>query len=226
MAVAGFALLLLPAVVLAHVPAVEGSVGFVEGGEGHSGPVTIGGPEKSRAIYGYLHEGDDETFSFVTTEQVTRTVRVIVPAYPEHDGFRPGLALEADGVEIARAEESASAEREAEFEPFSLTRFYQGAELEYDFEPGVQYAVTITPGSGTETSGRYVMTFSGPEEFTGEDILGTLRGLPRIWFGAYGGASPRWNPLGAIPLLLTAAVVGAIGYAIWGAVRRGSAPGD
>jgi hypothetical protein len=214
--------LICPAPILAHVPAVEGSVGFADGESAHGGTTVIGGPEKSRAIYGYRVEGEDEAFAFTTTEAVTRTVRVIVPAYPEHEGFRPGLVLEADGEEVEWAEESSSAEREGEFEPFSLTRFWQGAEFEHAFEPGVQYVVTITPGTGSEESGRYVLTFSGPEEFTGEDILGTLRGLPRIWFGAYGGAAPRWNPLGAIPLLVVAAGVAALGYAIWKAVRRRS----
>jgi hypothetical protein len=203
---------------LAHVPTIEGPVGL-ETEAGHGGePLVIGGPEKSRAIYGFLEDGETDTYAFDTSEVVVRTARVIVPDYPEHADFVPTLSLEADGVEVATAEEDTSAGRVSEFEPFSLTHFIQGAEMEFEFEPGVAYVLRVGPGDG-DTSGRYVLTFSGPEEFTGADIAGTLRTLPRIWLGAYGGAPARWNTYALIPALFVLAVVGVLVTLAYRALR-------
>lgn len=210
--------LALPAAVSAHVPAVEGAQGF-EDGAGTDGETRIGGPEKSRAIYGYL-EGDADRYAFVTTQEVSRTIRVIVPAYDEHASFYPTIVLEADGVEIARAEDPAQDERPGEFEPFSLTTFWEGAELEYELEPDRDYVVRIEPGTTGDKSGRYVLVFSGPETFSASDVADTLRGLPRIWFGAYGGAPLRFNALALIPLGLAAGILGLLGYLIVRVIRR------
>ena len=102
--------------------------------------------------------------------------------------------------------DGATAQRQAEFEPFSLTYFWHGVEREVTFEPGVLYTLRVQPGAGA-TSGRYVVVFAGPEQFKAGDIVDTLWQLPLIWFGAYGGAPLRWNWLALIPLGLTVGVV-------------------
>jgi hypothetical protein len=203
---------------VAHVPALEGPVGL-ETDSAHGGAVVIGGPEKSRAIYGYLEDGTTDVYTFDTSKPVQRTVRIIVPDYPEHVDFVPTISLEADGVPVMTGEEDTSNGRVSEFEPFSLTWFIQGAEMDYSFEPGVDYVLLVEPGQGSG-SGRYVLTFSGPEEFTPEDIIGTLRRLPRIWLGAYGGASARWNPYALIPAAFVIVVLGVLAFAVYRALRR------
>ena len=220
LAMAMLAVFVLPHSAAAHAPALEDSVGLEQDADEQGEPIPIGGPEKSRAIYGYVAERETDAYAFTTTDRVTTTVRVIVPAYPEHEGFRPSIMLEADGAEVARAQDSAGSEREAEFEPFSLTWFWQGPALDYEFAPGEEYVVRIEPGDGSEASGRYVLTFSGPEEFTGSDIRTTIRGLPRIWYGAYGGAPLRWNTLALIPVVFLLLAVGAVAYPLIRRVSR------
>ena len=82
---------LVSMVVLAGPRAAEAHVPALEPGA-DDGPVSIGGPEVSRATYGYLAPGDvyDE-YRFAVGERVTRAVSIIVPAYPQHADFRPGL---------------------------------------------------------------------------------------------------------------------------------------
>jgi hypothetical protein len=206
----------------AHVPAVEGSVGFEEAAEPGDAAV-IGGPEKSRAVYGYLAGGRGDAYAFTVEEPVARTVGVIVPAYAEHEAFRPTLVLEEDGILIERARDEG--ERMAEFEPFSLTSFWKGPSIAHEFEPGRNYVVQIEPGAGDEASGRYVLVLSGPEEFSGSDTLDTLRGLPRIWFGAYGGAPARWNTLALVPIGIVIIVLGMLVYAGTRVVRSSRARG-
>jgi hypothetical protein len=155
-------------------------------------------------------------------------VGIIVPAYPEHSDFHPGLVItteERDRVEIL---DGATSARQREFEPFSLTSFWHGSEREVTFEPGVLYTLRVLPGRGS-ASGRYVVVFAGPEQFGAGDIAGTLRQLPLIWFGAYGGAPFRWNWLALIPLGLTVGVVAAAVTGVWrrlsGKVSRGEGHG-
>lgn len=193
-------------VVLAGPRSAEAHVPGLEPGSG-DGPVSIGGPEVSRATYGYLAPGDvyDE-YRFAVGERVTRAVSIIVPAYPQHADFRPGLAITAEGRDRLEFPNEAAAPRQREFEPFSLTYFWHGGEREVTFEPGVLYTLRVLPGPGSP-SGRYVVVFAGPEQFTAGDIADTLWQLPLIWFGAYGGAPFRWNWLSLIPFGLTVGVV-------------------
>jgi hypothetical protein len=186
----------------AHVPGLEP--------RSSDGPVSIGGPEVSRATYGYLAPGDlyDE-YRFTVPEQVTRAVGIIVPAYPEHADFRPGLVITADERDRLEIPDGATAQRQREFEPFSLTSFWHGAEQEVTFEPGVLYTLRVQPGPGSQ-SGRYVVVFAGPEQFGTREIVDTLWQLPVIWVGAYGGAPFRWNWLALIPLALTVGVVAVV----------------
>jgi len=196
----------------AHVPGLEPGSG--------DGPVDIGGPEISRATYGYLAPGDPyDEYRFTVPEQVTRAVGIIVPAYPEHADFRPDLVIAADGRYQLEIPSGAAAPRQREFEPFSLTNFWHGGEREVTFEPGVHYTMRVQPGPGA-TSGRYVVVFAGPEQFKASDIADTLWQLPRIWFGAYGGAPFRWNWLALIPFGLTVGVVAVVAMAVKGRLSR------
>ena len=171
--------------------------------------MAIDGPEVSRAIYGYL--APDETYDaylFSVEEPVTRAIGVIVPARDEHAGFRPELTLLADEAEFAYIEDPGLPERKTEWEPFSLTTFWEGGEQEIAFEPGVEYELRVEPGDGYASSGRYVIVFGGPEAFTASESVRTLLYLPVIWFGAYGGAPPHWNWWALIPLgVLVAGIV-------------------
>ncbi len=205
---AGFATLavfaLAPGPAAAHVPDLE---------RGASGaPMRIGGPEVSRAIYGYLAPGEEyDSYRFSVASPVEQVIGVIVPVRDEHAGFRPELRLFADDTEVALIEDPGLAEREAEWEPFSLTDFWTGGEQRIAFEPGIEYELRVEPGSGDDPSGRYVIVFGGPEAFTAADSARTLVYLPVIWFGTYGGAPAHWNwwallPLGTIAVLIILAI--------------------
>lgn len=193
----------------AHVPALEPSE-FAPGVA-----VPIGGPEVSRAVYGYLAPGHgSDMYSFTVSENVTRTIGIIVPAYDGHAEFRPTLSVVAPGEEPVTIPDPEATPRETEWEPFSLTRFWKGGEAEVSLEPGRTYTLKVSPGAEAQ-NGRYVLVFGGPEEFEREDISATARELPVIWFGAYGGAPFHWNwlaliPLGVVALLLVALVGGVV----------------
>jgi hypothetical protein len=196
---------------LAHVPALESGTGAT---------TAIDGPDVSRAIYGYLAEGEEaDAYVFSVAAPVTSATGVIVPAYAEHADFRPVLRLFADGEEIATIEDPMLPERPGEFEPFSLTTFWEGGEEEVAYEPGIEYALVVDHGEGTAT-GRYVLVFGGGEAFTGTDVATTLRDLPTIWFGMYGDAPFHLNWFALVPLALTATLIPLAVLALVRLVRR------
>jgi len=198
---------------LAHVPDLE------RGADG--GPMAIQGPEVSRAIYGYLSPDEDyDAYAFHVDALATQIIGVIVPTRAEHAGFRPSLRLFADGIETALIEDPGLDEREAEWEPFSLSSFWTGGEERIAFEPGVEYELRVEPGTGPDGSGRYVIVFGGPEAFTAADSARTLVYLPVIWFGAYGDAPAHWNWWALVPLTVVAAVLVLLVRAVVRAVRR------
>ena len=210
---------LVSLVVLAGARPAEAHVPGLEPGSG-DGPVSIGGPEVSRATYGYLAPGDPyDEYRFTVPEQATRAVGIIVPAYPEHIDFRPGLVITAEERDRLEIVDWAITPRQRGFEPFSLTYFWHGGEREVTFEPGILYTLRVQPGPGSQ-SGRYVVVFAGPEQFKARDIADTLWQLPLIWFGAYGGAPFRWNWLALIPLGLTVGLVVVIAVAAWSRLSR------
>ena len=191
----------------AHVPALEPSVPADE-------PARIGGPDVSRAIYGYLDPSESaDLYEFDVEESVGRVVGLLVPAHEEHADFRPTLIVEADGIEPLTIEDPGASPRETEWEPFSLTTFWVGGENRVRFEEGRRYTLRVQPGGG-DNSGRYVIVFSGPEEFSGSDTATTTRILPRIWFGAYDDAPWRWNWYGALVLLVVLAIIAAAVLAV------------
>lgn len=187
----------------AHVPTLE--TGNVPG-EG----APISGPDVSRAIYGYLEAGKEfDAYTFIVSAPLERQIGILVPAYSEHADFRPSIVLSTQGAPPIEIADSGRADRMEEWEPFSLTTFWKGAETTAAFESGRQYIIRVKPGVGTR-SGRYVIVFGGPERFTTPDTLGTLRDLPAIWFGAYGGAPFRWNWWALIPVSILAAIVAGV----------------
>jgi hypothetical protein len=203
----------LPAAVAhAHVPTLERSAPGTA--------MAIDGPEVSRAIYGYL--APDETYDaylFSVEEPVTRTIGVIVPARDEHAEFRPVLRLLTGGTEITTIADPGLSERDTEWEPFSLSTFWEGGEQAISFNPGVEYELRVEPGDDDATSGRYVIVFGGPEAFTVGETMRTLLYLPVIWFGAYGGAPPHWNWWAMIPLGILATGIVLITHLIARRVR-------
>lgn len=195
LAVCVWALMLVAVPALAHVPDLE------VGSDRHS--VAIGGPEVSRAIYGYLAPGEaHDDYTFTVSEPVTRVVGIIVPAYPEHAEFRPTVTVAGTAGGPTVIEDPGADPRASLWEPFSLASFYEGGEAELGFVPGVDYELTVSAGDTGARSGRYVVVFGGPEAFSADDIVATAGQLPRIWFGAYGGAPLRWNWAALVPLLL------------------------
>ena len=184
----------------------------------------FGSPDVSRAVYGYIAPGEEhDTYTFSVTRPVTTTLGVIVPAYAEHARFRPVLELETTGQPTTTIADPGYAPRGEEWEPFSLTTFWKGGEHAVTFEPGRRYTLRVEPGGGAAT-GRYVIVVGGAERFTGGDTLATLRDLPVIWLGAYGGAPARWNPWVLVPAALLVAVIAGIVLVIRGAARsRGRA---
>lgn len=176
----------------AHVPNLEPEV------RDPSGLVEIAGPDVSRAFYGHLSEDEDgDLYRFSVSSDVTRSVGIIVPAYPEHSDFRPIIRIQAEGRLPMSLPDSDLDPRRPEFEPFSLTTFWWGGEHEIRFEGGRSYLLLVEPGPESSPSGRYVIVFGGPEVFSGDDALQSAADLPRIWFGAYGGAPYRMNLLAA-----------------------------
>ena len=199
LAVAGIVVALAPAA-LAHVPALESSEG--------EGAAAIGGPEVSRAIYGYLAPDEtSDSYVFSVDEPVTQVIGILVPVRGDHEGFRPVLRMLADDTDLTVIEDPGLSERATEWEPFSLTSFWLGGEEQVSFEPGVGYELRVEPGDGPADSGRYVIVFGGPEAFTGADALRTLGYLPVIWFGAYGGAPAHWNWWALIPVAVVVLLI-------------------
>lgn len=194
-----------PVPALAHVPSLEPS------SEGSATP--IGGPEVSRAIYGYLAPGESiDAYTFTVPEQLSRTIGIIVPAYPELAEFRPALVVESDG-KSQRIVDPGAEPRQGEWEPFSLTTFWKGAEADVAFTPGARYTLRVEPGDGA-SSGRYVIVFGGPEQFSGSDTAALARQLPTIWFGAYGGAPFRWNWSAALLLAVALGVLALLAFTV------------
>lgn len=201
MALAACAFLIAAVPAHAHVPGLEGD---------SEGAAPIGGPEVSRATYGYLAPGEDvDEYVFTAGESVSRTIGIIVPAYAEHANFRPTLVVVPEDDDPVTIEDPGAEERRREFEPFSLAYFWWGGESEVEFVEGVSYTLRVEPGPG-DASGRYVIVFAGPERFEAADIGATLGQLPVIWFGAYGGAPLRWNWLALIPFAIGVALFGGL----------------
>ena len=222
-AAALFAVLLaLPSVAHAHVPALEPS-GRSDApsvaGDPYPAAVRIGGPDRSRAVYGYLTADERfDAYSFEVSSSVTCDVGVIVPVRAGTDGFHPRLRVVTGPPVrvVADMLRPAPDARATSFEPFSLASFYDAGSQGVHFEAGRRYWVVIDAPAGQRT-GPYTLTFSGSEVFTGEDWLETACDLPRIWFGGYADGPVLWDRV-AIAALALALIAG---LARLRGVRRG-----
>jgi len=65
-----------------------------------------------------------------------------------------------------------------------------------------------------------VIVFGGPEQFEAADTAETFAVLPRIWFGAYGGAPVHLGSVAMVPLVLVAGVL--VAFAVSRLRRRWS----
>jgi len=169
----------------------------------------IEGPDESRAIYGYLAPVQPyDAYTFQVTNTVTTTIELIVPTRREAAGFRPSLHLIApsEGIRLD-AQDPGRTPRAEFFEPFSLQSFWKGATLQnVELRPGVEYELVVEAASSSARSGPYVIAFSGAERFTPADWLSSLKVLPTIWLGTYGGAPPRPIAMLVAALLVVTAV--------------------
>ena len=183
----------------AHVPALET--------RSAAGGIPLGTPDVSRAVYGYISPSEEhDTYTFTVAAPVTTTFGIIVPAYSEHAGFRPVLELDTPGQPTITVADPGKPVRDTEWEPFSLTTFWKGGEQAVTLQPGRPYTLRVEPGAGA-ASGRYVIVVGGAERFSGADTLATLRDLPPIWLGMYGGAPPHWNSWALIPAAIVVAAL-------------------
>jgi len=204
--------LAVPAAAIAHVPALEPS--------GWAGPVVIEGPDVSRALYGFLADGNPvDEYRFSVGSAVTATIGVIVPAYSEHADFRPGLVISASGEPTTVITDPGLSPRVTEWEPFSLTTFWRGGQTSVTFRTGVEYTLRVV-ADGASRGGRYVLVFGGDERFTAADTAATMTELPVIWFGAYGGAPLHWNWWAVLIVGVPAGAVIALAAALLRRLRK------
>lgn len=212
--------LAMPGSAFAHVPAIEPRASSNAARTSGSGSFpadnahAIDGPDESRAVYGYLAPDQPyDAYTFKVADNVTTTIELIVPVRTAAEGFRPALILMASarGIRLDARDPGVSP-RSKFFEPFSLQSFWKGAAIEeVELRPGVRYDLIVTPGASQVRSGPYVIAFSGGERFTAADWARTLRVLPTVWLGTYGGAPVR--PLAVVVMVLVALALA--GGAAW-----------
>ena len=213
----------VPAAADAHVPFVE-PVRPSDTGTTAEPPfpaaVELPPPSVSRAVYGYLAPGRAyDVYTFRVAAPVSTRIELIVPERSGQKDFRPGLIL-FDGAR--RASDDPGGERSLFLEPFSLSRFWEGAGLDVQLAPGDTYELVVVPGTGSVDHGSYVIVFGGAEAFTGQDVRETFRVLPKIWLGSWSGAPPRTSALVVVGVVV-AALVGLVALGVTLTIRRSRA---
>jgi hypothetical protein len=161
----------------------------------------IGGPDVSRAIYGYLapDEGVD-AFEFTVEETVTSELAVLVPDEPDTADFRPVATVFSDDRLFAVLGDAGVPERPEHFDTFAGTRFLRGGTQGLTFEPGVRYVVAVAAGAGAVQAGPYVVLMTGRDSFSFAQLLD----VPRVYLGMYGQRPFRWSVLLTWALLAVA----------------------
>ena len=220
-----FALVLAaPAVACAHVPVLEPSRRSDSppaAGDPYPAASRIAGPDRSRAIYGYLTADERfDAFSFEVTAPVTCDVSMIVPVRADTGAFSPRLRVIAGPPVTVMADvlRTVPPARPTFFEPFSLATFYDAGSTSLRFEAGRRYWLVVDAPAG-QRAGPYALAFSGSEAFGADDWLATARDLPWIWFGGYADGPVMWDRAGVIALALALALVA--GLARLRSARRG-----
>jgi hypothetical protein len=219
--------LMLPATAHAHVPFIESAQrSDVAGSRAVPYPQaqTLPSPTISRAIYGYLAPGAKfDAYTFTVAQPVTTDVALIVPKRLGLQGFRPSMRIYAEGSDEAlTVPDPGLKQRRSFYEPFSVASFWDGPTIKAVFKPGERYYVVIDPPLTGRSSGPYVLTFGGAEQFSAGDWATSAAAMPFIWLGSWAGGPvrPGLNVCGVILAVLLAA---AIGLWVRGRRRRRSA---
>jgi hypothetical protein len=191
------AILLLPATALGYVLELEPPATSDESGTpAHPYPAAtrIGGPDVSSAIYGYLAMSEKfDSYAFTVDEPVTSELTVLVPDQARTRPFRPVATVIADDRIVAVIQDPGQSvdERPRRFDTFSGMSLLSGGSESVDFEPGVRYVVTVSPGRGAAQLGSYILFMSGAEDYG----LSELLDVPRAHLGLYGQSPFRWDVL-------------------------------
>jgi hypothetical protein len=202
---------------LAHVPTLEqprGAEPTTVGAAPYSDAQAIQQPSKSLAIYGFLARDErSDAYVFSVPQAATIEVELLVPARAALRDFAPVL-LVVD-AKTNESQKVSPASRDSFYEPFSLTSFWRVGQGSVSLQAGRTYYFVVQPGTGSTQTGAYVIGVGGPEAFTGNEWAETLRDLPIIWSGAWGGGPPRSGALACVG----AAVLGIV-LAVLLLVRR------
>lgn len=172
-------------------------------------PMSIPGPDVSRAFFGYLSDdGYGDLYVFSVSQATTVSISVLVPAWPEDQGFEPELYVQAAGrrpIHVARP----AVPGDPEFEFATLGSLCEGPTQEIHIAARTRYVIRVDPGEGTQT-GRYVLVFGDSKDLSLD--AADLDLISRLWFGRWGGA--RWYPNPIAIAGLTAAALLIIGLVV------------
>ena len=203
--------LMLPTAAYAHVPFIEsGQRSDVVGTPEVPYPQaqTVPSPSISRAIYGYLAPAAKfDAYTFTVAQQVTTEVSLIVPKRLGLQGFRPSMRIYAEGSDEAlTVPDPGLKQRRSFYEPFSVASFWDGPTTKAVFKPGERYYVVIDPPPTGRSSGPYVLTFGGAEQFSAGDWAASAAAMPVIWLGSWAGGPvrPGLNVCGVLLVVLLA----------------------
>ena len=161
------------------IPSVSGHSPLISGDTGKlDEAMFIPDPTKSWAIYGELHEGGEAhyyRFEIKTGQGIY--ISLMKPTSPEYKGFMPGFVLMGPGLNnrgnipdyiekpaLANAVVMPGVQpREATYEPFAPSSFYQLAELNIPApESGAYYIAVFEPLQG----GHYSLAIGQSEAFS------------------------------------------------------------
>jgi hypothetical protein len=208
----------------AHVPFLEptGVVSSARGPAGDPFPdaITVGSPEVSRAIYGYLGPAETaDVYRFVVKSKVKVPVGILVPVGPGAETFRPELTIYGGDKPVGMFDRSGS-QRATFYEPFSQMTLYRGPEQDVTFSPGPGYFLIVTPGNGATKTGRYVVSMGIVEAFGLQDAISAPVEIARIKAGDYGGAPAGWSWTVGWMVGTVLAIGAAVSFLVWGLRRR------
>lgn len=216
-----FFVFLAPVTVFAHVPVRETS----EEPQGLSDIPEIGDPTKqSLAVYGALNSpGQVDAYQFlvhqddqipvevlvpvrVTNREFHPTVIVVGPNFPNSVEGVPGEVVIPPGNGAVVIEPPTVDERDTFFEPFSQERLYHGTERLIEVQQGQWYIVYVYNEQGQ--AGDYSLGIGSVENFEDVSMVGVLKEVFLIKFGALGGTEVPVSQVLALFVLLAGFIIG------------------